>query len=1021
MRRLVFGISLAACACGGATATPPRRPVVASSERARVLGIKSGKLVPEIDPGAWPARFHNHGAAQYLLGGLRVAIYDDGRVERAAERFGAGVVEVIELPERMGDGYLFYQSGSHDTKLWRADRFTGELKPLAAITRPTDEVVVGFDRLYLRGRYNALVAVDPEDGRLRPLGPLPPAASFGSMAFADGWRAVVDTDLQGPLATFDAGETWRPLPIEAPIRAIHVHGDDPVLYLDEGQVRLDGFGNLQRVAHSTRAVGAEDEDSRVKPPPPPALLGPNPLRVAIERGYPDSDSSVMVAHRGKLFQVSVPDGRILQTVGSAFREEAASCQGIRLGEGFGFVCGVEAGPTVLYAFEAPRRLREVARFAEPRFVAASDNGWVSVRGGCAERLPELAPLPKKKSRDPKEEQQKGGKPSPKKSKDGKTELLEVPAQLEQQELRSYCLLDGRAQRREVAVRGELGSERVVGLRDGRTAVLIPPRPGDNGRVNFISGTTVKQVLLAVPADPPDASKIAERGLWLEGVRETEDGSLAAWVEAGGRVLGVTVKLDGKVELGRLYDRGGQVLFGGRYALAMPASEVGYESTDGGKSWVRFALPRLPESPNDNRSRGCSPAGCALPGWVRVGWAHQEDQGDLRAAPDPVVAAPEPSLAPAIRLTCHLEPPREAPASEPLPPGLVGGPHPGWSKFRGVPPPPLPKGQIGVDNWTNPTLMLMANAHAYVWGPKGADWTRAGFWQLRFDDRFDANNGVHSTARARPPWSDAEQAVAGLGAGSHRGNWNAQVMREPSGDAVLISNCQANRMQCEFFSAAAGQPVVGLQAPQFLRQRSDNAVRIGAAWFFLLPSSSAAGALELWRADATAVSLVTRYRRVAGTRGQGPTPVTLVRRADGAGLGIMIRIPADEASGTTVGSFSVMPIDPDDGRLGQPIALGSATLGGSLRRCEPDEQGWLLEAELSVPTAVTLVDAWGHLADFEFRVRVDPNNRCIDAIAARASGGLTERPQVRFTAPKKTPIPMAASDPNSGSRFALECY
>src|SRR5205807_1131554 len=86
--------------------------------------IKGGQLVPEIDDAAWQPRFRQRGVALYLLGGLRVAGHDDGRIERAQDRFGAGAIDVIELPERLGGGYLFYLSDGRTTKLWRADGWT---------------------------------------------------------------------------------------------------------------------------------------------------------------------------------------------------------------------------------------------------------------------------------------------------------------------------------------------------------------------------------------------------------------------------------------------------------------------------------------------------------------------------------------------------------------------------------------------------------------------------------------------------------------------------------------------------------------------------------------------------------------------------------------------------------------------------------------------------------------------------------------------------------------------------------
>jgi hypothetical protein len=1034
----------AACTAGCGGQGPSAR-VASQSNRgkapASALGaklplIKPGALIPEIDEHVWPPRFRDNGASLYLLGGLRVALHANGRTEVAAERFGHGVIEVIELPERLGGGYVFYSSDGRGTKLWRADTWTSTLRPLAALTRATDEIIIGFDRLYLRGHYNGLVAIDPEDGRLRPLGALPPVAALGEMAFADSWRAVVDTDLRGPLATFDAGATWRALPIEAAIRGISIKDGDPLMMSDSGYYRLDHLGNLQLYSLARPDSGAADDAPARPTAPQTTPLGPRPLRMAIERGYPESTSSVVVAHRGKLVRVSLPDGRVLKSEpilwdvrrGSVMAVASeANCQGVRFGAGFGFVCGTEGGATTLHVFEEPFALREVARFAEPRFVSSSDNGWLAVRGGCAERLPPEEPTPKKKPDDKKKQQEKDKDKKPGKdnntkdpkgtAKSGKNDKDKDKA--EENKLRNYCLLDGRGQRREVGVRGELGSERVVPLRDGRTVILVPPRLGAAGRINIIAAGSVKSVEVKIPDEPPGASKIAQRGLWLEGVRETEDGALATWVEAGGRALGVTVKLDGKAELGTLYDRGGDVLFAGRYALAVPAGETAYESTDGGKSWVRFELPRLPEAPSDAKTRGCSAAGCAIRGWLRVGWAGAESDNDLRAAPEPAIVAPEIAVAPSMRLTCNLETSNDKPVDWKRPPPEMIGENAAWEAYKNVPPPQLAKGEIGIDRGTYPYSPL--TAYGYAWGPKGSDWTRAGWWLVRFDDRFAALGGVRSTVKTRPPWNDVDSASDALGvrsSGYHR--WH--VLLDPSGRSALVSLCQQSVSQCEMFSAVEGQPLVSLRAPTFMRIPADNgAVRIGDTWFFLIDNGTAG--LELWRGDANAVTMVTRYRRATGSRHQAPLPhARLVRRAEGGAIGLLVDIPADESTSGALGAWSVLPVNPDDGALGEPVHLGPSRVSSPMRACEPNEEGWLVEVKPSASTSVTPTNYWGYTDDFEYRLRIEPTGACVEAIAAHAGRSLTARTDSTWTPPKdRKPISMTASEPYGGSRWPLTCY
>ena len=57
---------------------------------------------------------------------------------------------------------------------------------------------------------------------------------------------------------------------------------------------------------------------------------------------------------------------------------------MRLGAGFGFVCGEREGGTSIYAFEAPLAMRAVMRFKRPRFVSSSGNGALVIRGTCSD-------------------------------------------------------------------------------------------------------------------------------------------------------------------------------------------------------------------------------------------------------------------------------------------------------------------------------------------------------------------------------------------------------------------------------------------------------------------------------------------------------------------------------------------------------------------------------------------------------------------------------------------------------------
>jgi len=946
--------------------------------------VTPSRLIPEIDPEEREPWFSDQGQSKYLLGGLRILRHASGQVERSDERFPSGTVKALALPPRLGSGYVFYQADSQGTRLWRAAQWVGKLEPLAHLGPAAAELVPGFDRLYLRTKSNTLLALDPEQGRLLPLGRLPLATGYGAMVFADGWRGIIDTDLRGPMASFDAGASWRPLGITQPVVSAGLRDGDTVLYVAGGYYRLDVRGHLQFVRDEDRAIEATEEADSPSAPRGKGdghPLGDRPLRVAIERGWPDSKTTAVVAHRGALVRVSLTDGSVVGLRPAALESDETQCQGARVGQGFGFICGEPDGDTIVYQLAPPLGLVEWARFNGPRFVAASGNGALVVRGDC-----EAAPI-------------------------------ETGAA----DMRSYCIVNVRGDKKPIAVRGELGAERVVALSDGRVVVLVPPRLQRSGRLTIITGDKLESVELTYPDKPRRAVKVARRGMWLEGFEQRGPDRIGGWVEAGGPAVGVTVKLDGKVKLGEVYDEGGQLLVSGRFALATNDTEGGHESTDGGKTWKEFELPGLPDSPGDAKSRGCSPVGCALRGWVRVGWGEPRTERDLEnvATPEPVAAQSQ-SHAP-VRLRCSLSMQPKEGEEELL---RTRSRYSSWADFRGVPPPKLGKDETGVDKGSQ--AYEEVPAHVYVWGPKGADWTRVGWWQVRFDDRFDAPNGVRQSARTRPPWPDEVTAAEAIGSRRHSSYWRWNATLDPSGRAALVNVC--THAQCVPYAITDGRPILPLQVPQgsglfrYQKPVTHGVARVGESWF-LLSEQPGGSVLTLWRADLGVMRRLVNFRRLDRRRYQSQATPRLVRRALGGEIGVLFTMPPDPSTGGHVGQWVVLPVDPVRGELGAPVSLGPADLGGKVPpTCRADDDGWLLDTRLAVTPAIDMVGMSGYLDDIELRLRLEPGSSCAESIAARAGRGLTVRGSdeaATHIRPNQT-LPLSARERYTGRRWKLMC-
>jgi hypothetical protein len=987
---LAFGpLALGGCGSADIAAQSPTNGKSDGKPARLVTMVTPSRLIPEVDADHFSPWFNDEGQAKHVLGGVRMQVDEDGHIERATDRLPNANVQAVPLPDHLGGGYVFYQSDSQGTRLWRSETWTSALEALTYIGPGTDEVIPGFDRLYLRTTVNKIMAVDLDTGQLMPLGGLPVAPRLGAMVFADGWRAVVDTDLRGPLATFDAGATWSPLALSEDVASAALLEGDPVLYVGTGSYRVDAGGHLQYVSYEGAAVEETvEEEAPADHKRATHPLGERPLRTAITRGWPDTSESAVVLYKGKLVRVAIPSAKVLAKTKVDLGEEV-TCQGIRVGAGFGFVCGEEDGPTTVQLFRPPLGLETLIKFDKPRFVASSGNGSLSIRGKCSGE---------------------GG---------------------ETKDMRTYCILGAGGGQREIAIRGEVGAERVVALADGRVVVLVPPRFDRPGRLTLIDGDKVSGTDLKYPTEPRLAVKVARRGLWLDGFEERKKNVVSGWVEAGGPAVGVSVDMKGNVTLGEVYDDGGQLLMAGRFAFASTDGETGVESIDGGKTWTELDLPRLPESPGDDKTRGCTPVGCALRGWLRAGWGKPAVKSDMAVVAPPAPVTVRPASATSVLMTCVVTglPP---PPAEPAPMYGYGeyAPYSSWIPFRNSPPPKLGKDEIGVDKSSQ--YYDDIGAHVYVWGPKGADWSRSGWWQLRFDDPFDPGNSVRSSAPTRPPWSDDVTASEAIGARQYGSYWRWEATLDPGGHAALVNVCAGS--QCEYYGVSEGRPILELktQMPaaagymgyypyQYLRPVPGGVVRIGETWF-MLTENSLGGPLAIWRADLGTLREVLSFRRLYDRRhmGNAVTP-QLVRRAHGSDIGILFQEAPDPFTGEYVADWVVLPFDPGSGVLGEPIRLGRADLDGRMpKRCSEADDGWLLETTLATTPDVSL-DVASYVDEVRFRLRIEPGGRCVEAVSAKTGRAIDlpakGKPRV---APAEYTIPMAVRERYTARGWSFAC-
>ncbi|HEX6765666.1 MAG TPA: hypothetical protein VF103_09320, partial [Polyangiaceae bacterium] len=816
---LLAGLCVAA-ACGSARPTasrvapttvtrsgsaPVRRAVVGPARLFPPAG-RADVVAEDMDP---------DGSRRYVAQGLRIMERPDGSLDAADTWLPVSRnLRVLPLPERLGGGFLFVASTGSGALLYAAPSWTGALKPVVRLDGEVEQVLPGFDRIYLMlGRGSQWIAIDPASGQSLDLGSLPRSAGYGAMAFADEWFGVVLAPFRGALATFDAGATWHPLgggvtavtPLDGGV-LLTVSGRRFVLDSTGVMLPFEGGDALPAAAKRSKPVLVPEKSATSTASLRP--LGPRPLETAVLHGFPKGDGTALVASGGSLARVRLADGSIVEKTLDAYRGVSA-CEAVPLGDGAGFVCGEQGAGTSIHAVEPPLGLRLVAEYAEPRRVASSGNGALVVSDGCAHESEPgvLCIVPR------------SGAP------------FELPVV-------------------------EPGVERVVALASGGAARLSPPRLGQPGSLTVVGPSVPEhRVALEVPklADKI-ALAIARDGLWLDSFEEGPGGELRGWAVGGGTFAGVRVKRDGKVSIGPPQQYLDRALLGGAYALVVTRAGAALESVDGGFEWSDAELPSEPDwrpQRTTGMAQGCTRLGCAFSGWLRVGWG-MGSGGRLSIAPLPDTTRIRQPSGNRWSLECVPTGDASRPAlALPNEPNEREQSRP--SPLAELSPPTRPASERVFDAGSEPEPR---GFRAYAWGPPLEAWPKAARWMVRAVDPTTVANGVWSTAMTPVPWPSPESAADAFGQSANGPPASLRMVFDPLAHAGLfVANVRGTS---DLFLVEEGKDIVKL--------KTSGATGVVSS-FARAGRSSYVGALgenqtlRVYRVEASALSLVGDYADV----------------------------------------------------------------------------------------------------------------------------------------------------------------
>lgn len=968
----------------------PANPAQASptqTNRSRWLYVPPAE--PEVvEPG--PA-----GSLRIIEDGMRIELRADGSMVQGGELLPPGA-HYLEVPAWLGGGFVFWSHVERATWLWRSDRFTSPLRPLAQVSTIVQRVVPGFDRLLLwSGASQALRGLNASTGQLLDPGGLPASSAYGGMAFASSWFGVVASDIYGTQVTVDSGTTWHRLGIDDLDLQLQLAGTSIELRSNHDRYLLDPRGMLTtlttRQEHSEEseiADGGEDDEGLADVPPHVNRLGINALVAALQQGFQlDADSAVVVRN-GALTKVRLSDAGIVQQNTLRFAHPAR-CQALRLGRGHGFVCADTTSTTHVYRYEPGFKLGAVARFSTKRDVWVSGTGGLLIAGACANDAPTVA-------RD------------------------------------RYCSYNGKAWRE---LNHQTKARDLLAVTaQGRFVALTPPDLQSLGSVLQVRDGKSERHSLKVAALSERLRNLLALGRWLSPLTEGPGGEFSTWVVGDQQFVGVKVQRDGTLQIGPLRSDLASTRFQGSIAMTVTAGGVGYESHNFGFDWHTVNLPTsvsLPD-PYDKPARrgamndwGCTELGCVFGSWLRIGagsgaptqaseppratfakqglphWSMQcRPTGERRDAKQ-IASVP----------TVETETSRRSPrATAPTAfDAIEDGP---WRPFLDSAPPNKNAQPLALDIGNDE---YRTQFRAYAWGPRNTDWTSLARWQMKVANRF-AVDSVWSTNVARAPWPTPIAAAQAFGQGDKSSEFvDWSVALDARGDAGLVR--LLTRAGGELFWAEKGRPIQPLQhGSQLDLQKPMSLARLQGRRYI---AGERDGTFLVFQLEADQLEPLGRYPVLAPDSMK--TQLVTSRASDA--LAIWIKTPDR--------GWFIFPLSLETGDPLPALHVPLGQLNDVPRTCTAEDQGWQMVSDVPLATLAgssvnvrlsfpaDLDDV--KVRDVEARMLVTQSGLCLEALAGRLDEGSFATKQSPLQASAGgSPVAATLTDRATGRRFGLRC-
>ncbi|MEP7120455.1 MAG: hypothetical protein ABJE95_06085 [Byssovorax sp.] len=601
----------------------PRSIVAPSVEAPPVAPPRSYTIA---DPDALPrgtAIALDAGAFGMVLDGSRVVVRgDDLRLARdvSAARF----TSVDRVPAWLGGGFVFQTSNA----VFASETFDGALRPVAATPDGSTRAVFGPKSVLVRSNDGSRRLLDLATGAAAPMLPL---GLVDVLALADG-RAAALLDGGHLAISTDHGDHWNDATTSlggAPTSLTSRPGEIWI-ETDTGRaLRVDPGGVLRELDAVPRAI---PEHLR---PRDPAWHGTEaPLLAAVRRGARLDDGAVIVAAAGDVARVDLRTGAVTMIAAGRLPPDLP-CEALRVGDDVVAVCALPRRPSIVVAHLADGHPTIERTFPVEGPFYAGDEGTLIFGGSCDGARMRLAACVRDRHgvwRD------HGVDPALIPAADAGTDGGARPA--------LDAGADGGAPDPSAIARWIVRDDgRPMALVGGRNPGTFDPETGavHAWKKGEDEKTFPSDIVRAL--EPPATSSKRGGTTLLDRRWSMSDGVLRGWLDTG-----QIVKIRSTGELERTSFVFPRAATAGAFGFAIDPQERAFQTLDHGETWTEVAPPPVARVIKSGVAARCSPLGCELGVWLRLGW----DATPPLAAPEPPppVTPPLRDLSPPLpEITC----------------------------------------------------------------------------------------------------------------------------------------------------------------------------------------------------------------------------------------------------------------------------------------------------------------------------------------------------------------------------------